>query len=70
MAPRKAHQVRTKKSGLHDVLISMGILLSLILFIINFIRGGIGWIEILAPVMIVFAMSFLLDVLKKAFNRL
>jgi hypothetical protein len=70
MAKRTAHQKRTNNRGLQDVLIWLGVLLSLILFIIKFTWGGIGWLEIFAPVMIVFFISFLLSVLKKVYERI
>ncbi|MEJ5962222.1 hypothetical protein [Pedobacter immunditicola] len=70
MAKRRAYQKRRNHRGLQDVLISLGILLSLILFIIKFTWGGIGWIEIFAPVMIVLFISFLLAALKKVFERI
>jgi len=70
MAKRTALQKRNNKRGLQDVLISLGILLSLILFIMKFVWGGIGWLEIFAPVMIVFFISFLLAAIKKVFERI
>ena len=70
MATRTAHQKRTNKRGLQDVLISLGILLSVILLIMKFVWGGIGWLEIFAPVTIVFFITCLLAVLKKVYNRI
>jgi len=70
MAKRRVHQKRRNHRGLQDVLISLGILLSLILFIIKLTWGGIGWIEIFAPVMIVFFMTFLLAAIKKVFEKI
>lgn len=44
-------------------------LFSCILFIIKIIFGRIGWLEVFAPVIIVFLILFLLSVLKAAVRK-
>lgn len=70
MSKRRAGQKRTTRRGLQDVLISLGILLTSILLIIKYIWGGISWLEVFTPVMIVFFIYFLLAVLKIVYNKL
>jgi len=44
-------------------------LFSSILFMIKIIIGRIGWLEVFAPVIIVFLILFLLSVLKTAVRK-
>ncbi len=45
-------------------------LFSGILFIIKIIFGRIGWVEVFAPVIIVFLILFLLSVLRTAVRKI
>ncbi len=69
MAKRRA-QKRAKQRGIKEVLISLGILFSSILFIVKLIMGSIGWLEVFAPILIAFFIVFLLTVLKSIFNKI
>ena len=60
---------RTKQTGVKQILISLGILFSAILFIIKVITGSIGWLEVFAPVIIAFLLIFLLSALKAALRK-
>jgi hypothetical protein len=60
---------RTKQTGIKQILISLGILFSAILFIIKVITGGIGWLEVFAPVIIAFLIIFLLSAIKAALRK-
>ncbi|MFC1222752.1 hypothetical protein ACFE6N_03025 [Pedobacter sp. BG31] len=67
MAKRRTR--KTKKRGFKEVLILLAMLFSGILFIIKIIFGRIGWLEVFAPVIIVFLILFLLSVLKTAVRK-
>ena len=67
MAKRRTK--KTKQKGFKEILILLGMLFSSILFIIKIIIGRIGWLEVFAPVIIVFLILFLLSVLKTALRK-
>lgn len=67
MAKRRTR--KTKQRGFKEILILLGMLFSCILFIIKIIFGRIGWLEVFAPVIIVFLILFLLSVLKTAVRK-
>jgi glucan phosphoethanolaminetransferase (alkaline phosphatase superfamily) len=69
VAKRRTKKITTKGRSLKEVLILLGILFSAILFIIKVITGGIGWLEVFAPVLITFFIVFLLSVLKTALRK-
>jgi len=60
---------KTKQRGFKEILILLGMLFSSILFIIKIIFGPIGWLEVFAPVIIIFLILFLLSVLKTAVRK-
>jgi len=60
---------KTKQKGFKEILILLGMLFSCILFVIKIIFGRIGWLEVFAPVLIVFLILFLLSVLKTAVRK-
>lgn len=62
-------RTKTKQKGIKQVLISLGMLFSAILFIIKVITGGIGWFEVFAPVIIAFFIVFLLSALKTMLRK-
>lgn len=67
MAKRRTK--KTKQRGFKEILILLGMLFSSILFIIKIFIGRIGWLEVFAPVIIVFLILFLLSVLKTAVRK-
>ncbi|WP_293307738.1 hypothetical protein [Pedobacter sp. UBA5917] len=67
MAKRRTK--KTKQRGFKEILILLGMLFSGILFIIKIIFGRIGWLEVFAPVIIVFFIFFLLSLLKTALRK-
>lgn len=67
MAKRRTR--KTKQRGFKEILILLGVLFSCILFIIKIIFGRIGWLEVFAPVIIIFLILFLLSVLKTAVRK-
>ncbi|WP_157263145.1 hypothetical protein [Pedobacter sp. R20-19] len=67
MAKRRTR--KTKQKGFKEILILLGMLFSCILFVIKIIFGRIGWLEVFAPVLIVFLILFLLSVLKTAVRK-
>ncbi|WP_344851657.1 hypothetical protein [Pedobacter jeongneungensis] len=67
MAKRRTK--KTKQRGFKEILILLGMLFSCILFIIRIIFGRIGWLEVFAPVIIIFLILFLLSVLKTAVRK-
>ncbi|WP_025142199.1 hypothetical protein [Pedobacter jeongneungensis] len=67
MAKRRTR--KTKQRGFKEILILLGMLFSCILFIIKIIFGRIGWLEVFAPVIVVFLILFLLSVLKTAVRK-
>lgn len=67
MAKRRTR--KTKQSRFKEILILLGMLFSGILFTIKIIFGRIGWLEVFAPVIIVFLILFLLSVLKNALRK-
>ena len=60
---------RTKRTGIKQVLISLGILFSVILFIIKVVTGGIGWFGVFAPVIITFFIVFLLSAIRSILRK-
>jgi hypothetical protein len=60
---------KTKQRGFKEILILLGMLFCCILFIIRIIFGRMGWLEVFAPVIIVFLILFLLSVLKTAAQK-
>lgn len=66
MAKRKNKKNRI---GFNQVLISLGILFTSMLFIIKMIIGRIGWFEVFTPVMIAFFIIFLLNTLKSILRK-
>jgi len=70
MAKRITRKTVKKKTGFKQVLISLGILFSTILFIIKILTGSIGWFEVFAPVIIAFFIIFLLSALKTVLRRM
>jgi len=67
MAKRRTR--KTKQRGFKEILVLLGMLFSSILFIIKSIFRSIGWLEVFAPVVIVFLILFLLSVLKTAVRK-
>jgi len=65
----KRRTKKTKQRGFKEILILLGMLFSSILFIIKIFIGRIGWLEVFAPVIIVFMILFLLSVLKTAVRK-
>lgn len=70
MAKKRIRKTVTKKTGFKQVLISLGLLFTSVLFIIKIFTGSMGWLEVFAPVMIVFFIIFLLSALKTVLKRI
>ena len=65
MAKRK-----NKKKDFKTVIISLGILFSVILFVLKIIFGSVGWLSVFAPVIFAFLIVFLLAVLKDTIKKI
>lgn len=60
---------RAKKRDVKTVLISLGILFTVIMFVVKLIGGNIGWFEVFAPLLIAFFIAFIISALKTMLNR-
>lgn len=69
MAKRKSKKTTANQTSIKQVLISLGILFSTILFLIKVITGSVGWLEVFAPVVIAFFIVFLLSALKTIIRK-
>ena len=69
MAKRKTRKASSQKMSFKQVIVLLGILFSVLLFMIKTLTGRTGWFEIFTPVLIAFAIVFVLSgiqiVLKK-----
>ena len=65
MAKRK-----NKKKDFKTVIISLGILFSVILFVLKIIFGSVGWLSVFAPVIFAFLIVFLLTVLRDTIKKI
>jgi len=70
VAKRKIKKTTTNQTGIKQALISLGILFSVILFLIKIITGSVGWLEVFAPVMIAGFIVFLLNGLKAMLRKI
>ncbi len=69
MAKRRTTKSRTKKREVKTVLISLGIVFSIIMFVVKLIGGSIGWFEVFAPLLIAFFIVFVISILKTVLNK-
>ena len=65
MAKRK-----NKKRDFKTIIVSLGILFSIILFVVKIIFGSVGWLSVFAPVIFAFLIVFLLAVLKDTIKKI
>ena len=70
MAKRRTKKDKINQTGFKQVLISLGILFSVILFMIKLITGGIDWFEVFAPVIVAFFIVFAITALKAIFRKI
>ncbi|HEX7903867.1 MAG TPA: hypothetical protein VF487_08320 [Chitinophagaceae bacterium] len=66
MAKRK----KKKTQGLQTILIYLAILFTAVLFTIKLFSRSVGWLDVFAPLLVVFLIIFLLSVLKIAAKKL
>ena len=65
MAKRKKN-----KSGFDNILISVGILFTIILGVIKIISGSGSWFRVFTPLIVVFIVIFLIKIIKSLINKL
>ncbi|MFN8297267.1 MAG: hypothetical protein U0T69_13805 [Chitinophagales bacterium] len=65
MAKRK-----NKKRDFKTIIVSLGILFSIILFVVKIIFGSVGWLSVFAPVIFAFLIVFLLTVLRDTIKKI
>jgi len=61
---------KNKKSDFKTIIVSLGILFSIILFIVKIIFGSVGWLSVFAPVIFAFLIVFLLTVLRDTIKKI
>jgi hypothetical protein len=61
---------KSKKRDFKTIIISLGILFSIILFVVKIIFGSVGWLSVFAPVIFAFLIVFLLAVLKDTIKKI
>jgi hypothetical protein len=61
---------KNKKKDFKTIIVSLGILFSIILFVVKIIFGSVGWFSVFAPVVFAFLIVFLLTVLKDTIKKL
>jgi len=66
MAKRKA----TKKRDVGTVLTLLGIIFSIMMFIVKLLGGSMSWVEIFVPLLIAFLIVFVISVLKAVLKRI
>lgn len=69
MAKRRAKKTKTNQAGIHQVIISLGVLFSVGIFAIKITTGSRSWFEVFAPVLIAFLLVFLLSALKAILRK-
>jgi len=70
VAKRRTKKTAAHQTGFKKAVISLGILFSMILFLIKIIAGSIGWFEVFAPVLIAFFILFLLSLLRMVLRKI
>ncbi|MCX2483763.1 hypothetical protein [Pedobacter sp. MR2016-24] len=70
MAKRRTKKTTAHQTGFKKAVISLGILFSVILFLIKIITGSMGWFEVFAPVLIAFFILFMLSVLRTVLRKI
>jgi len=61
---------KNKKSDFKTIIVSLGILFSIILFVVKIIFGSVGWLSVFAPVIFAFLIVFLLTVLRDTIKKI
>jgi len=61
---------KNKKSDFKTIIVSLGILFSIILLIVKIIFGSVGWLSVFAPVIFAFLIVFLLTVLRDTIKKI
>lgn len=61
---------KKRKQGFSDLLIYLAVLFTIVLFIVKLVAGGLGWLDVFAPLLIVFFIFFLLNVLKTVIKKI
>jgi len=61
---------KKKKLEFKTIIIYLGILFSLILFLLKVVFGTVGWLSIFAPVLFAFLIVFLIQVLKSTIKKI
>ncbi|SEB20688.1 hypothetical protein [Pedobacter hartonius] len=70
MAKRRTRKAAAKKMGFKQVIVSLAILFSAVLFIIKIFIGSVGWFEVFAPIIIAFVIVFLLSAIKAGIRKI
>lgn len=60
---------RKKKSDFQTLLITLSVAFCIILFIIKISFGNLGWIEVFSPIILVFLILFIINLLKMAVRK-
>jgi hypothetical protein len=61
---------KNKKRDFKTIIVSLGILFSIILFVVKIIFGSVGWLSVFAPVIFAFLIVFLLTVLRDTIKKI
>jgi len=61
---------KKSKQGFSNMLIYLGVVFTIVLFLIKIVAGSVGWLEVFTPVLLVFFILFLLAVLKTLIKKL
>jgi hypothetical protein len=61
---------KSKKKDFKTIVINLGILFSIILFVVKLSFGSVGWIGVFTPVLIAFLITLLLSTLKNLINKI
>ena len=70
MSKRRKKPVSNKKRNISDVLITLGILFTFILFSVKITIGSVGWLGVFAPVIMAFFIVFVLAALKAVIRKI
>lgn len=61
---------RKKKSDFKTIVISLSIAFSIALFLIKIGFKNIGWLEVFSPIILVFILLFIINVLKTTVKKI
>ncbi|WP_442591222.1 hypothetical protein ACSBL2_08315 [Pedobacter sp. AW31-3R] len=70
MAKRRSKKATARSGSLKKTVVSLGILFSIILFIIKIITGSVGWFEVFTPVVIAFFIVFVLFAIRAVLHKI